>query len=53
MKNNAEGVALPGTKTTYTVTQIDAIRSARALYRPVMYGEDHSIALSQRDHFRP
>src|SRR5262249_36152181 len=35
------------------MAHVDAIGAARALYRSMMHGEDHALALRERHDFRP
>src|SRR5579863_2204769 len=50
VKNDAERVPVTGAQPADAVAQVDAIRTLAALYRTVMHGEHHRIALPQRHH---
>src|SRR5438105_3386210 len=52
MENDPDRVALPGADTADTMSQIDAIGTARPLHRTLMDGECHGISLSQRNDLR-
>ena len=48
MEDHAQGEALAAAHAADAVAQLDAIGAARALHGPVMDGEDHRLALSER-----
>src|SRR3978361_1465082 len=52
MENDACRVTTPREDATNAVPQVDAIRTARALHRPVVNREYNSIALTKRYHHR-
>jgi hypothetical protein len=50
VKDNAHSVAMAGSQPADSVPQINAIGSARPLYRAVVDCEHHAVALAQRYH---
>jgi hypothetical protein len=44
-------MTVPGAQTAYAVTEVDAVKTARTLYRTVMNSECDCVALSQRHNF--
>src|SRR5579883_768424 len=48
VEDDPEGVAVPGPDPTHAVTEIDAVRAARALDRPVVHCKHHRVTLTQR-----
>ena len=51
VKDDSDGVTHPGTNAAHAVPKVDAIRSFRPFYRPVMHGERNRITLLQWHHF--
>jgi hypothetical protein len=51
VKDDSDGVTHPGTNAAHAVPKVDAIRSFRPFYRPVMHGERNCITLLQWHHF--
>ena len=49
VKDHTERVTVPAANATHAVPQVDPVRAARAPDRAMMNGEDHSVALTQRD----
>jgi hypothetical protein len=48
VKDDANGVTSARSQAAHTVTHVDAIRSARALHRPVMDREHDAITAPER-----
>jgi hypothetical protein len=53
VEDDAQRVARARAHATDAVAHGDAVGAARALGRAVAGGEDHGLALAQRDHLRP
>jgi len=52
VKDDAERVAPSRADAAHAVPEVDAIEPARAPHRAMMDGDDHRVALAQRQHHR-
>ena len=50
VKDDTDGVTHPGTNAAHAVPKVDALRSFRPFYRPVMHSERNRITLLQWHH---
>src|SRR5258708_22949429 len=53
VKDHTKGMTVAGSDPAHAVAQINAIEPARPLYRPVMHGKSHRIALREPHHLGP
>ena len=53
MEDDADGVPVAGPDATDAVPQIDPVIPPRASDWPMMHGENHRIALAERDNLGP